>query len=936
MAGDAGRAAAHVGYRITGWFVMHGAFLREMTCRSPSAAERSGESVISDMLRCAPAAGLVFLALWQFGYALEEGVLGAGIATSALLSLLIVQRSTEWNISRHAVAAGYAHLPVMLLDGTAFIALMSHHHEATAFLWTAARLLELVANGFSPFLARFSFEPENLFLPYMVLAVMPLALSMLVGKVGAEADLFPLSWAVCGLLIAGFGLLAAACRWKAGDNALLRALARTYLLRAGGIASFLVMSAGGGAVAGAAGGAFMTTGLLLFRRRVLTGPERKDAAPVPAPEPVQARASAPAVAPEPGAHESALMSLLEYMPICCFLADDVGRIIYMNPFMRKRHGVDVAAGLRVAEFLPPKAVDCLLKQMDDVSHQGKAVCVECPAQLNGTICQCQRTLFPVRRGGGAMVYGGVSFDVTAMRQDQARMERNHLGYETLFGALNDGLFEANLENWNIKSVHFSPSWYRILGYAPYELPETYETWKSLLHPDDVVRVELAFWKSVRDGESYEAEYRMRNKSGEWCWVHSRGVFVEHDRTAARARIIGIHTDISDRKRMEEQLKQSEKLQAVGQLAGGIAHDFNNQLAAILGYAEMLLALVSADERLARYARVVVEAARHSADLTRKLLAFSRKGKAVNAVVNMHDVILETFSLLERSIDKSIALRSIFGADPATVMGDSTLLQNALLNLGLNARDAMPAGGTLTYATQIALLGEQEALLNNLQLEAGEYLRIDVTDTGCGMPPSTMARIFEPFFTTKPEGKGTGMGLAAVYGTAKEHQGSIGVASAVGKGSTFSLYLPLYRAPEIHLPNEEPRPATMGHGHILVIDDERMVRELMGEFCTSLGYTATLCESGDAGIAFYREHHDMVDLVVLDMNMPQKDGLVTFGELQEINPAVRVIILSGYSEGEKISNMLERGAREHISKPVSRVVLSEHIAKVLEHDRGGAV
>jgi len=385
--------------------------------------------------------------------------------------------------------------------------------------------------------------------------------------------------------------------------------------------------------------------------------------------------------------------------------------------------------------------------------------------------------------------------------------------------------------------------------------------------------------------------------------------------------------------MEEQLRQSEKMQAIGQLAGGIAHDFNNQLAGVLGYADMLENHLE-DEKLSRYATSIKKGAKRAAELTKQLLAFSRKGKNLSVPVEIHKVIGEVASILEHSIDKRIKIQQVLKASPAVTVGDPTQLQNAILNIALNARDAMPRGGELIFETDIAEFDEDFCKGHPYEVDAGGYLKISVTDNGCGMDAETQKHIFEPFYTTKEVGKGTGMGLASVYGTVRNHGGSISVYSEVGHGhgTAFRIYLPL--AEDVRNDenaNTRSNPTT-GTARILLVDDEGVIRELAAEMLRGWGYKVTVCNDGKEAVKFYESSWQNIDLVILDMVMPELGGRDTFIAMREINPDVRAILSSGYSINGEAQAILDEGVMAFVGKPFSQAELSEKVAQVL---RGGA-
>jgi PAS domain S-box-containing protein len=313
-------------------------------------------------------------------------------------------------------------------------------------------------------------------------------------------------------------------------------------------------------------------------------------------------------------------------------------------------------------------------------------------------------------------------------------------------------------------------------------------------------------------------------------------------------VLGIFWDITDRKRaaeeharLEDQLRQARKMEAIGQLAGGIAHDFNNILTAIQGNAELLKLAMPATETTTGYTDEIIRGANRAADLTKQLLSFARKGKRQVTPVDVHQTITDTTNLLTHSVDRRIELRLELHAAPSIVMGDPTQLQNALLNLGLNARDAMGEGGSLTFSTRNLTLTAEDCSEHSYELTPGRYIEISITDTGVGMDLGTQERIFEPFFTTKEVGRGTGLGLAGVYGCVKSHDGSISVYSEPEHGTTFRILLPLGDTDTEAAPhgNVEEKPVR-GTGHILVVDDEESVRNFASTALRNLGYTVSIC------------------------------------------------------------------------------------------------
>lgn len=385
---------------------------------------------------------------------------------------------------------------------------------------------------------------------------------------------------------------------------------------------------------------------------------------------------------------------------------------------------------------------------------------------------------------------------------------------------------------------------------------------------------------------------------------------------------------AEKRQLQEHLRHAEKMEAIGHLAGGVAHDFNNQLTGVLGYADILLLRLK-DEKFKEYVRNIKNSAERSASLIQQLLAFGRKGKYLSVPVAIDQIVEEVVSILERSIDKRIQISNICQDGPLMVLGDPAQLQNAILNIALNARDAMPGGGKMIFETKpfnppadwkfSKVYSEEQSDTN--------YLQVSVGDTGDGMDADTMKHIFEPFFTTKEMGKGTGMGLASAYGTLSGHKGHIDVESGVGKGTTFHLYLPLCVTdlPAVQL---KSRRFIKGKARILLVDDEPAVRETAAEMLQTLGYQVSECKNGQEAVDQYRQAWREIDMVIMDMIMPVMDGRDAVIAMQMINPDVRVLLCSGYSLDGRAQSILKEGKVGFIGKPFTVIALSERVAEAL--------
>ncbi len=388
----------------------------------------------------------------------------------------------------------------------------------------------------------------------------------------------------------------------------------------------------------------------------------------------------------------------------------------------------------------------------------------------------------------------------------------------------------------------------------------------------------------------------------------------------------IHQREEEKTKLLEQLNQAHKMDAIGQLAGGIAHDFNNMLGGILGAAQVLPRHLSDDPKAKNLHSIIMQSATRAADLTSKLLTFSRTSSKASTPVNIHAIIQETITLLQNTTDRRIQIETALKANQSSIVGDPSQLQSAILNLGINAAQAMPSGGTLCFSTRLVDIDNVICNLSPFDLHPGQFLEIEVKDTGCGIAAEDMHRIFEPFFTTKGQGKGTGLGLAAVYGTVTQHGGSITVYSEEDNGTSFQILLPLNISAKASKPVCQE--AIKGQGNILVVDDEGVMRITAKAILEDLGYSVLLAENGEEALSVFKENKKTIDLVILDMIMPVMNGKDCFAALQKLYPEVRVILSSGFVREEDLEDMKKNGLQGYIHKPYLSETLSQSVYSAL--------
>ncbi len=542
---------------------------------------------------------------------------------------------------------------------------------------------------------------------------------------------------------------------------------------------------------------------------------------------------------------------------------------------------------------------------------------------NGQVFDMLWTVFPkFDQNGFITSVGNMARDITERKKAERALREGEQKYHNLFSTMIDGfalhemIFDENGRAKDYRFLEVNPSFERLTGLKGADI-----VGRTVL---EVLPNTEGFWIDtygdiVRSGNPQRIENYSEALGKHFEVLAYR---TEENRFAT------VFVDITDRKHMEEQLHQAEKMTAIGQLAGGIAHDFNNQLTAVLGYSDMLVSALH-DEELRLYAKNIEQSALRAAALTSQLLAFSRKGKNLSVPVDIHNVLAEVASILEHTIDKRIRIERRLKATTCMTMGDPNQLQNAVLNVALNARDAITKSGEIIFETDVVELSECYCQANSIEALAGMYLKISVTDNGCGMDAATQKRIFEPFFTKKEKGKGTGMGLASVYGTIRNHSGTISVYSEVGHGSTFNIYLPL--TDESGEPEEsgEQNKTIIGTAKILFVDDETTLQEVATHMLQNLGYEVLTCKNGKDAVEFYEKSWQDIDLVILDMVMPELDGRDTFAAMKQINPKIKAILSSGYSINGEAQKILDDGVMDFIGKPFKQAELSQKVALLLQ-------
>ncbi|MBN1761312.1 MAG: PAS domain S-box protein [Chitinispirillaceae bacterium] len=547
----------------------------------------------------------------------------------------------------------------------------------------------------------------------------------------------------------------------------------------------------------------------------------------------------------------------------------------------------------------------------------------------------QVILTPIKNSSGTVTnVVSQSIDLTEIRHTQEKLRESELKYRIVAENTYD------LEFWRDPQgtyLYVSPSCERITGYRSEDFMANALLLESIIVPEDRPLFKEHLLKEVADHRCGAVEFRITRADGEVRWMshHCLPVF---DGKGNYLGTRGNNRDITDQKLLEKertdlqfQLHQAQKLEAIGQLASGIAHDFNNILGGISGYADLLKLKYRKDSETSEFVRKISASAGRAAGLTRQLLTFARKAAVDKKFFDVHTSIGTTIEMLERTINKNISINKMFSPVTPLLFSDRSLFESCLLNLGINARDAMPEGGTLTITTDYRVIGARHDTEGKFTWKPGRYIVITVTDTGTGMNEAVRQRIFEPFFTTKEPGKGTGLGLASVYGFIKQHDGYITVESTEGKGTCFTLYFPVTHP----VPPQEPSAADEqihpqpGTGTILIVDDDEDIRATLYVQLKQTGYRPVLCSNGLEAIRYFRVHFRDIAAVLLDVIMPEMDGLECLHEMKLVNPNVKIIICTGYTGNESKEAILKEDVFGFLEKPFKFAEVASYLQKALK-------
>jgi two-component system, cell cycle sensor histidine kinase and response regulator CckA len=630
--------------------------------------------------------------------------------------------------------------------------------------------------------------------------------------------------------------------------------------------------------------------------------------------------------------ENHFRTLVNTIPDLVWLKDAEGVYLSCNPTFESFFGAREAdiVGKTDYDFVPRE-------QADFFRENDRRVMAEDGPRSNeewvsfasdGRRALLYTTKMPMKDAEGRLIgVLGISRDITQLKLAEEAIVESESRLRYALEGSNDGLWDVQYPSGK---TYLSPRSCEILGYREDEIAEVMSVWSDLIHPEDL-RLTGERLQAHLDGRAtiFEVEQRLRTKSCDWKWIHTRGKVVERDPDGGPLRITGTHSDITEKKMLESQLHQAQKMESVGQLAGGVAHDFNNMLAVIIGYSELALMRTDASEPVYAELLEIRSAAQRSADLTRQLLAFARKQTIAPRVVDLNVVVGGMLKMLQRLIGEQVNLQWHPAPNLWLVKVDPSQVDQILANLCVNARDSITGVGRITIATGSCSL-DADYCSTHPFAEPGEYVQLVVGDNGCGMDQETELHIFEPFYTTKGVGEGTGLGLATVYGIVKQNNGFIKVDSQPGAGTSFTIYLPRHLREGEQVPREDPvEPLPHGNETILLVEDEPTILTMAAQILEGQGYTVLTAGTASEAIRLFQEQVGGIDLLLTDVVMPDMNGRDLVNALHSQVRQLKCLYMSGYTADVIAPHgVLDEGAH-FIQKPFSLSDLAKKVRDVLD-------
>lgn len=514
-------------------------------------------------------------------------------------------------------------------------------------------------------------------------------------------------------------------------------------------------------------------------------------------------------------------------------------------------------------------------------------------------------------------------DITNIKRAETALKQSEEKLNAIISSISDYIFMVDREFTITWANDYIKQFYEneIIGKKCYEL--------FYQKNEPCENNECFVVRTFKDDKPYKHDLQIK-KNNNTLYFHCTSNVAFRDKDGKPTNVLIVSRDITESKRLEQQLLQAQKMEAIGQLAGGIAHDFNNILTAIVGYGHILQSELVNSGELEKYIDYILNSAKKAENLIHALLAFSRTQVINLKPVNLNEIISVLNKILIRLIGEDIELLSQLSDQELIVMADTTQIEQVIMNLATNARDAMPDGGSLIIRTEAITIDDDFSFTYGFG-KTGDYALLSVEDTGIGMDEETKARIFDPFFTTKEVGKGTGLGLAMVYGIVKQHNGFINVYSELGKGTIFKIYLPLVKSIIQHEEQLENMTFTGGNETIFVIEDDQQVRELTKKILERVGYKVLEARDGQEAIDIFYEKGKIIDLVLLDVITPKKSGKEVYEAIKKLNPNIKVLFTSGYNSDIVYKKGIDKDSKNFILKPVSPQLLLKTVRDLLDKE-----
>jgi len=607
-----------------------------------------------------------------------------------------------------------------------------------------------------------------------------------------------------------------------------------------------------------------------------------------------------------------------------FEVDIQGNFTFFNDSLCKIHGYtrDELMGMNNRQYMDEETAEKVYQTFNRVYTTGK------PAKgfeweiirKDGNKRHIQSSVSLMKDTEGRPIgFRGIVRDITEKKEIETELTQTKNFLQSILDSSIDGITTTDLHG---EITHTTPKVKDILGY---EQRENVGKKISIFYGNGKEDAKAIMKELTEKGELRDHEMKMIRKDGEFIDVNLSASLLKNEKGEVIG-TLGIYRDITERNRLEAQLAQAQRMEALGTLAGGIAHNFNNLLMGIQGNASLMLLEIDPTHINCERIKNIEKSVQNGSRLTRQLLGYAREGRYEVRPISLNLVVEETSNTFGTT-KKEITVHQDFAKDLYGIKADQGQIEQVLLNLNINAADAMPGGGDLFLKTMNVT--HKDMKNKSYEAKPGNYVLLTVRDTGMGMDKRTRERIFDPFFTTKGLAKGTGLGLASVYGIVKAHGGYIDVDSKKGHGTTFSIYLPASER-KIEKPVKSARRTTEGAGTILLVDDEEMVLDVGVQLFKTLGYTVLEAKGGREAIEIYKESKDEIDIVLLDMIMPDVGGGEAYDRMKEINPDIKVLLSSGYSIDGQAAEIVDRGCDGFIQKPFNMKVLSQEVRKILDN------